>query len=77
MIKFVSKSVNHKMHFIRPIIKSDDNIAFSGDRMLEVSCDRFEIKDSSGKQRFTVTDKGLKYDIDEVKYTGNVIHLFS
>ena len=45
--------------------------------MLEVSCDRFEIKDSSGKQRFTVTDKGLQYDIDEVKYTGNFIHLFS
>lgn len=44
-----------------------------GDRKLAVTCDRFEIKDSSGKQRFTVTDKGLKYDIDEVKYTGKVV----
>ena len=43
---------------------------FAGDRKFVASCDSFEIQDSAGKKRFTVTDKGLRYDIDEVTYSG-------
>ena len=53
-------------------ITSDlSNLIYSGDRKFEASCDSFEIQDSGGKKRFVVTDKGLRYDIDEVTYSGN------
>lgn len=44
-----------------------------GNNKFEAACDRFEIRDSAGKRRFTATEKGLKYYIDEVKYNGKVI----